>query len=101
MSRTRCPAFKFFHLEDLLSFRAGDSRELFFDLTADHVRDDLIHSHILKVSVCDILAIPHDRYTVNDGLSSPDDGKYRRFRIRPPLTDDDPEQLFDLLRCQG
>ncbi len=67
MSRTRRPAFKF--LTSKIFFPFGqDSRELLFDLTADHVRDDLIHSHILKVSVCDILAIPHDRYTVNDGL---------------------------------
>ena len=39
-------------------------REFFFNLTANHVGNDFIHSKVYEITFCYVVAISHDRNSV-------------------------------------
>ncbi len=55
-------------LEDLFALLAGDPGELFLDLPAHHIGNDLIQGHVLEVHGGDVLAVTHDGDPVYDVL---------------------------------
>ena len=96
------PRIQVSYLQDLLSLPAGHTREFFLDLTAHHVRNNLIQRRILEIHGCDELPVPHNRNPVYDvgQLLQPvryvDDAA--AFRLQIP---DNSEQILDLPGCQG
>ena len=78
-----------------------DSGELFFDLTANHVGDDLIHGRVLKIHGRYVLTVTHDRHTVDNVLKFFQ--SVRNINDSAALCSQilyNPEQIFNLSRCQ-